>query len=114
MPRRKLLSLVLPATAFASIAMGGADAERRLRIIEQTRIVAVTGFTGPASAFQDDGDPETLQIVFLDKLSDGPSRVSKNGEVIFLYKASEKTQQELIAEAFEIRLAREAAAAAKS
>jgi hypothetical protein len=114
MSRRKLLSLVLPATAFASIAMGESDAERRVRMFEQTKIVAVMGLPGPAAEFQDDGDPETLQIVFLEKKSDGPSRVSENGEVIFLYKASEKTQQKLIAEAFEIRLAREAAAAAKS
>lgn len=94
--------------------MGGADAERRMRLFEQTRIVAVTGLPGPASEFQDDGDPDTLQIVFLERISDGPSRVSKNGEVIFLYRASEETQQKLIAEAFEIRLAREAAAVAKS
>jgi hypothetical protein len=114
MSRRKLLSLVLPATAFASIAMGATDAERRIRLFEQTKIVAVMGLPGPASDFKDDGDPETLQIVFLDKHSDGPSRVSDDGEVIFLYKASEKKQQELIAQAFEIRLARESADPEKS
>jgi hypothetical protein len=39
----------------------------------------------------------------LDKKKDGPSRVSDDGEVIFLYKASDKKQQDLITQAFAIR-----------
>jgi hypothetical protein len=34
---------------------------------------------------------------------DGPSRVSPDGQVIFLYKASGKKQQALIEEAFILR-----------
>ena len=66
----------------------------------------VAGLKGPAAEFKDDGDPMTIEIVFLTQKSDGPSRVSEDGEVIFLYKASDETQQKLIARAFEIRLAR--------
>jgi len=83
------------------------DAERRTRILTQTKMNVVTELTGPASEFKGDGDPTTIEIVFLTKKSDGPSRVSDDGEVIFLYKASDKTQQRLIERAFEIRLARE-------
>ncbi len=68
----------------------------------------VTELSVPASEFKGDGDPTTIEIVFLTKKSDGPSRVSDDGEVIFLYKASDKTQQKLITKAFEIRLARAA------
>lgn len=66
------------------------------------------GLTTPAAEYKDDGDPTTLEIVFLTKKADGPSRVSDNGEVIFLYKASDETQQKLITRAFEIRIARAA------
>jgi hypothetical protein len=68
----------------------------------------VSQLSGPAADYRHDGDPNTLEIVFLSKRSDGPSRVSDNGEVIFLYKASDKVQQSLIARSFEIRFARAA------
>jgi hypothetical protein len=82
------------------------EVERRTRILTETKMNVVTNLAVPASEFKDDGDPTTIEIVFLTKKSDGPSRVSDDGEVIFLYNASDKTQQKLIAKAFEIRLAR--------
>lgn len=82
--------------------------ERRTRILTETKMNVVTELSVPASEFKGDGDPTTIEIVFLTKKSDGPSRVSDDGEVIFLYKASDKTQQKLITKAFEIRLARAA------
>jgi hypothetical protein len=82
------------------------EAERRARILSQTKMNVVTELTVPASEFKGDGDPTTIEVVFLTKKSDGPSRVSEDGEVIFLYKASDRTQQKLITRAFEIRLAR--------
>lgn len=85
--------------------------ERRTRILTETKMNVVTELSVPAAEFKDDGDPNTIEIVFLSKKSDGPSRVSDDGEVIFLYKASDKTQQKLITQAFEIRLARAARAA---
>jgi hypothetical protein len=91
----------------ATVARSETMAERRVRLFEETKIVAVMELTGPASEYKDDGDPNTLELVFLEKKKDGPSRVSENGEVIFLYKASDKLQQKLISQAFEIRLARE-------
>jgi hypothetical protein len=81
--------------------------ELRDRIWRQTQVV-VTQLSVPAREYKGDGDPNTLEIVFLTKKSDGPSRVSDDGEVIFLYKASDSTQQQLISRAFEIRIARAA------
>ncbi len=83
------------------------EAERRTRILTETKMNLVTELSVPASEFRGDGDPTTIEVVFLTKKSDGPSRVSEDGEVIFLYEASDKTQEKLITRAFEIRLARE-------
>ena len=105
-----LYSLAVAAAAFTMslAAHAETEAERRARILQETKMNVVTELTVPASEFKGDGDPTTLEVVFLTKKSDGPSRVSEDGEVIFLYKASDRTQEKLIARAFEIRLARSA------
>ena len=74
-----------------------------VQLMETTKTSLRTGLDVPAVEYKGDGDPETIEIVMLDKKKDGPSRVSEDGEVIFLYKASDKKQQELITEAFAIR-----------
>ncbi len=89
-----------------AIAWAETSDEIRTRVLTQTQLVVVTELGVPAAEYKGDGDPDTLEIVFLDKKADGPSRVSEDGEVIFLYKASDKTQQKLIERAFEIRVAR--------
>jgi hypothetical protein len=71
-------------------------------------VIVVTELSVPAAEYKGDGNPKTLEIVILTKESDGPSRVTDDGEVIFLYKASKETQRELITRAFEIRYARAA------
>ena len=97
-----LAAMGISVTAFAE----SAD-ELRNRILRQTKVV-VTQLSVPAREYKGDGDPNTLEIVFLTNKSDGPSRVSDDGEVIFLYRASDATQQQLISRAFEIRIARAA------
>lgn len=77
--------------------------------METTRLVAVMDVDGPAASFEDDGDPDTLEVVFLSRRSDGPSRVSPDGQVVFLYRASPRLHSELIDQAFDRRAAREAA-----
>lgn len=100
------LAGAVAALTLSLAAHAETEAERRTRILQETKMNVVPELTVPASEFKDDGDPTTIEIVFVTKKSDGPSRVSEDGEVIFLYKASDKTQQKLIARAFEIRLAR--------
>ena len=102
----KTLTLSVATITVAMAAHAETEAERRTRILSETKMNVVTELTVPASEFKGDGDPTTIEIVFLTKKSDGPSRVSDDGEVIFLYKASDKTQEKLITRAFEIRLAR--------
>jgi hypothetical protein len=77
-----------------------------LKLMQETKVLAVTELKVPASGYKADGDPGTLEIVALDKKSDGPSRVTDDGEVIFLNHASSKEQSALIAKAFDIRARR--------
>jgi hypothetical protein len=78
----------------------------RAKLMEETKLVAVMGIERPSTSFKDDGDPNTLEVVFLSKRSDGPSRVSPDGEVIFLYEPTEDLQSELIGKALDLRVAR--------
>jgi hypothetical protein len=105
----RYLGLVIALTAVGTSVTAFAESadELRDRILRQTKVV-VTQLSVPAREYKGDGDPNTLEIVFLTNKSDGPSRVSDDGEVIFLYKASDNTQQQLISRAFEIRIARAA------
>jgi hypothetical protein len=96
-----LIAIGIPVYSFGETAD-----ELRTRILTQTKVVMISGLAVPARDYRGDGDPNNLEIVLLTKKSDGPSRVSDDGKVIFLYKASEKTQQQLITRAFEIRIAR--------
>ena len=104
--RTFFISTVAMLVATVSATSAESPDDIRIRLFQQTKIAAVMSLSGPANGYKDDGDPNTLEIVFLEKKSDGPSRVSENGEVIFLYKASDKTQQKMIQKAFDIRVAR--------
>lgn len=101
-----LFGLLLPTSVLWAAEAPTDPAALKVHIMEMTRIVAVMGIEGPSADFKDDADPDTLQIVFLSKKSDGPSRVSPDGEVVFLYKASDKLQSKLIGQAFDLRVAR--------
>jgi hypothetical protein len=101
-------SCVIPLVSIACFATTAAEttAEIKNRVLTETKLVAVMGLSVPSAEYKGDGDPSTLEMVFLEKESDGPSRVSEDGEVIFLYNASSKTQEQLIERAFDIRIAR--------
>ena len=83
--------------------------EVRTRILLETKFnyVPIESLSMPISEYKGDGDPETLELVIFSKESDGPSRVTDDGEVTFFYeKDSKQRQQQLIQKAFEIRIAR--------
>ena len=101
-----LSALLLAALAHAADPTAEELRQLQVKLMVETQVVAVTDFKGPASEYKSDGDPNTLEIVFLTNKQDGPSRVSDDGEVIFLYKASEKEQRKLIEQAFKIRALR--------
>src|SRR5882757_6492888 len=96
----RYLGVALTAVGTSLVTSAESPDELRNRILMQTKVV-VTELSVPAREYKGDGNPNTLEIVFLTKKSDGPSRVSDNGEVIFLYKASDNIQQQLISRAFE-------------
>ena len=79
----------------------------KLQLMKITQVVAVTNFLGSSDKFVPDNDPDTLQIVFLTKPEYGPSRVSDDGEVIFLSPGTtDNEQSNLIGKAFDLRVQR--------
>jgi hypothetical protein len=98
--------LLSPILAIAAEPDPKALHEMVLKLMQETKVRAVMDLTGPASDYKADGDPATVEIVTLEKKSDGPSRVTDDGEVIFLNHASAKEQSKLIAKAFDIRARR--------
>ena len=101
-----LCVLLVHSSALLAADQAETEAALRVKIMEETKLIAVMGIEGSSADFKDDGDPNTLQVVFVDRRKDGPSRVSPDGEVVFLYKPSEELQSELIGEAFDARVAR--------
>jgi len=102
--------LLLVALAISVSALAGEPDPRAvqalmLKLMQETQVVMVE-LSGPVSEFKPDDDPNTLQIVTVSRKEDGPSRVSADGEVIFLYKATDREEQNLITKAFEIRALR--------
>ena len=73
------LGIALTAVGTSLTAFAESSDELRNRILTQTKIV-VTELSVPAREYKGDGDPNTLEIVFLTKKSDGPSRVSDDGK----------------------------------
>jgi len=109
MTMRRIFPVFVAAIATTVLAAEPTEKELYAKIVElmqSTKMNLRMGLDMPAAEFKGDGDPDTIEIVMLDKKADGPSRVSDDGEVIFLYKASDKKQQALIAEAFAIRAKR--------
>jgi hypothetical protein len=83
--------------------------EIRTRVLTQTKFNLVMAESLPVaiSQYKGDGDPTTLELVIFSNKVDGPSRVTDDGEVIFFYaKDPEKLQQQLIQQAFKIRIAK--------
>jgi hypothetical protein len=101
-----LLTLAITTSVLAAEPSAREIAALKADLMIHTMIVAVTTLSVPASEFKGDGNPSTLEIVFLENEKDGPSRVTDDGEVIFLYRPSDKEQERLIDRAFDIRAAR--------
>jgi hypothetical protein len=102
------------AVTFAEAAEVTLTKELRAAMQElmvNTKVVAVTKLDGPADSHESDDDPMTLEIVMLTEPSDGPSRVSHDGEVIFMQKEIEGKEQEMLfTSAFYLKAQRKLAA----
>jgi hypothetical protein len=102
------ISLVICVSLLTSLALAAEPTPQELNakvveLMQSTKLNMRDGLDVPAADYKSDGDPETLELVMLKDKKDGPSRVSPDGQVIFLYKASGKKQQALIEEAFILR-----------
>jgi hypothetical protein len=96
--------LSLPALADDTCPDDMATAKARMMM--DTHLIAVTSLSVPADEYVSK-EPDALEIVFLSKSDDGSSRVSDDGNVVFLSKdASQETQQSLTSQAFDIRMKR--------
>lgn len=116
----RLFALFLSLVSMASLAAEPEPAKpadppvakpqgNRIMIMLQTNIVPGKKLKGPASEYQKDNDPNTIELVILGRDEPGPSRVSEDGEVIFQKgtRLSEGEIDALVEKAFDIREQRE-------
>ncbi|RQO56898.1 hypothetical protein DBR47_16475 [Paucibacter sp. KBW04] len=106
---RIVLALAIAAMPFSVIAAEPSTqeiAKMQQKLMAETKVNARMGISVPISKFKSDGDPNTLEIVFLEKSEPGANTVADDGEVIFLFEASDELQSKLIGKAFEIRAKR--------
>lgn len=94
----------IAATVFLTVmspAAMGAETEKqcKVRLMVTTKLVAA--MSGTAASFMPDTDPDSLEMVFL---KEGSSRVSDDGQVIYLNNATDREQQTLIGQAMDIRV----------
>jgi hypothetical protein len=82
----------------------GADPEQLLALMQGTKFVWISDYKGKASEFKEDTDPLTVEIVVLEKPSQGRSHVSEDGQVIFLRVGDDARSEALIEESTEKRL----------
>ena len=74
------------------------------KLMKITKVDFIPQWSKPEAQFQEDKDPESLQIVVLSDPKDGPNAVSNDGQVIFQQKnAPDSVMQKLIPRAFYIR-----------
>lgn len=91
-------------TAIISSSIAAAEEPENqceIRLMAATKLIAVTG--DAVANFKPDSDPNTLEIVFLTKPDQGKSRVSDDGQVIYVNNTSDDEQQALILQAFDTR-----------
>lgn len=103
---RLLLGLLFFCAAFIASAQEPSSGQFRLmlkKVMEETKVNLRTEMSGEVSEFESDGDPMTLEIVFLKHLVSGATTVSDDGDVIFLFEPSDEVQREPIGKAFQIR-----------
>ena len=62
-----------------------ASGNEMVLMMERTRKTFITNYTGLESDFRSDGDPDTLEIVFLSERDGSKSGVADDGEAMFLY-----------------------------
>jgi hypothetical protein len=101
-------TMSIAALAWAVFASSSAMAEEtenqcKVRLMTTTKLV-MGADTDAAGNIIPDSDPDSLQVVFLTKPEQGKSRVSDDGQMIFLNNATEDEQEALTLKAYDIRV----------
>ncbi len=91
-------TILISSFAFA----GETERQCKVRLMETTKMNAISG--DAVGSFVPDSDPDTLEVVFLSEPEQGKSRVSDDGQVIFVNAPTNEEQQALINQAFDIRV----------
>jgi hypothetical protein len=98
--------MAVAGLAFAVLLSSAAAEETanqcKVRLMETTKLIAVQGDS--VANFSPDSDLDTLEVVFLTKPEQGKSRVSDDGQVIYINNATDQEQQALTLQAFDIRV----------
>lgn len=85
---KKLVLWIVGITVVPSLACLADEPSKaprsRLTIMLQTKFVSGKKLKGPPEEYVDDKNPNTIELVALPKDDPGPSRVSADGQVIFL------------------------------
>jgi hypothetical protein len=99
--------VLLASTAFAADPTDEQIRQLKLKLMQKTKVDFVPHIDVSPAEFKGMADPNVLEIVILDRRKDGPSRVTDDGRIIFLYHATDKEQTALIDRAFDIRARRQ-------
>src|SRR5438128_612986 len=83
-------------------AAGETEKECLVRMATTTKLNAWVG--DAVAKFVPDSDPDTLEVVFLSNPEQGKSRVSDDGQVIYVNNATDEEQEALALQAFQVRL----------
>jgi hypothetical protein len=108
-----LLSAPLSMAADEFAKQGTTKAPRsRIMIMLETNIVPGKKLKGPPAEYKPDKDPNTIELVELPSSDTGPSRVSEDGQVIFVrdMRMTQKETKQLMDKAFDILVEREGGA----
>ena len=101
---RLLLSALVLSMAVAAQAQDIPPEQLKkalIAVMQSNKVNAHMGLSGTVAQFKSDGDPNTLEIVFLKSDTEGANTVREDGEVIFLFDPTDDVQQRLIHQAFE-------------
>jgi hypothetical protein len=92
------------AVLSSSLALGEeTENQCKVRLMTTTKLI-MGADTDAAGNIVQDSDPDSLQVVFLTRPEQGKSRVSDDGQMIFINGATDDEQQALTLQAFDIRV----------
>jgi hypothetical protein len=85
-------------------ALAETEVELRTRVISALRVVEVQSAPAVGAQYLGDGDPQTIEVLRFRVKGDGPSRVSADGQVVYLAlgEGTSKHWEKYLNRAFEI------------